>query len=109
MDSIGSMPKEMLKKRAAMKQRLAKLGSNNPVVKGAMKMQEPPMEDTKWKNWQIVDDLVSAARKEYFKEEGESMSDCVSYLAKAFAKLASQKGLDNGKKKEENDDSDEDY
>lgn len=108
MDS-PSMPKEMLKKRAAMKARLEKLGKDNPVVKGAMKMQEPPMEDTKWKEWQIVDDLVSAARKEFFKEEGESMSDCVAYLAKAFAKLASQKGIDKGNKKEENDDNNEDY
>lgn len=109
MDSPVGMSKDYQKRKEAMKKRLASLGKGNPVVAAAVKNQEPPQEDTKWKNWNIVDELVSAARHSYFKEEGESMQDCVANLASALSKLASKKGLDNGNGKVENDDIDEDY
>lgn len=78
------------KRRNAMKGRLASLGKDNPVVAEAMKRQDPPQEDAKWKNWNIVDELVSAARKEYFDEKGESMKDCLTNLSQALSKLASK-------------------
>lgn len=97
------------KRRQAMKSRLVKLGKDNPVVSKAVKMQEPPEEDKRWKNWEIVDELVSAARREYFDKEGGNMSGCLVNLSKALSKLASQKGIDSSKNKVNNDDSDEDY
>lgn len=108
MDS-PTISKDYQKRKQAMKQRLASLDKKNPVVAAAIKNQEPPQEDTKWKNWNVVDELVSAARHEYFKEEGESMQDCVANLASALSKLASKKGLDKGNQTVENDDSNEDY
>lgn len=107
---MGKMDKEMQKKREAMKSRLAALGKNNPVVMGAMKMQDPHHEDMKWKNWQVVDELVSAARREYMDKENGSMKECVINLATALSKLASKTPLDKGKKRVENGNSkDEDY
>ena len=85
------------KRKEAMKKRLFSLGKNNPVVVKAIKSQDPPMEDMKWKNWAIVDELVSAARHEYFNKEGSSMSKCVANLATALSNLASKKTLDKGK------------
>jgi len=109
MDSPMGMSKEFQKRKEAMKKRLVSLGKNNPVVAKAVKNQEPPQEDTKWKEWQIVDELVSAARREYFDKEGGKMNECIANLASALSKLASQKGLDKGKEKHNNDDIDEDY
>lgn len=103
------MHKEMEKKRKAMQSRLSKLGTDNPVVKLALKNQQPPMEDTKWKNWEIVDELVRAARKEYFDKENGSMNDCVANLAKALTKLAMSKSIDNNKNMDHNNSVDEDY
>lgn len=108
MDAIA-MPKDMMKRKEAMKKRLASLGKNNPVVQKAMKMQDPPEEDMKWKHWQMVDELVSAARREYFDKEGGDMNKCVGHLAEALSKLASQKGIDKGKSKHNNDEDDDDY
>ena len=102
--------KEMQKRRDAMKKRLASLGKNNPVVVGAMKMQDPQNEDMKWKNWQVVDELVSSARREYMQKENGSMKQCLTNLATALSKLASKETLDKGKKTVENGSSkDEDY
>lgn len=104
-----SMKDDYQKRKAAMKKRLSSLGAKNPVVAKAIKAQEPPQEDTKWKEWQIVDELVSAARQEYMHKEGGEMNECVANLAKALSGLASKKGVDNGKAKHNNDDVDEDY
>jgi len=79
------------KRREAMKKRLVSLGKDNPVVARAMKAQEPPQEDTKWKEWEVVDELVSAARREYFDKDGGEMGECVANLSKALSKLASEK------------------
>lgn len=108
-DAMPMMDKEMQKKRMVMKNRLSSLGKNNPVVMKAMKMQDPPETDTKWKNWQIVDELVSAARREYFDKEGGKMNECLANLSQALGKLASKKPLDNGNSKSENNGSNEDY
>ena len=83
--------KEMEKKRKAMQGRLSKLGTDNPVVKQALKDSNPKHNENKWQNWQIVDSLVSAARKEYMEEEDKDMMSCVGNLAKALTKLASSK------------------
>jgi len=109
MDSPVGMSKEYQRKKEAMKKRLILLGKKNPVVAKAVKNQEPPKEDIKWKEWQIVDELVSAARREYFDEEKGEMNECIANLASALSKLASQKGIDKGNQKHNNDDIDEDY
>jgi hypothetical protein len=108
MDAVP-MKDNYQKRKEAMKKRLASLGKGNPVVAKAVKAQEPPEEDKKWKDWQIVDELVSAARREYMDEKGKSMNECVSNLANALSKLASKKGLDTRSKKHNNEDIDEDY
>lgn len=102
-------PDDHQKRKAVMKRRLLSLGKNNPVVSQAIKSQEPPQEDTKWKNWQIVDELVSAARREYFDKEDGSMKMCVGHLANALSKLAINAGVDKGKAKHNNDERNEDY
>jgi hypothetical protein len=110
MEQITAKPSDdFQKRRAAMAKRLTSLGKDNPIVAKAVKAQEPPKEDTKWKEWQIVDELVSAARRQYFDKENCSMGDCVGDLAEALSKLASKKGLDKGNSKVENDDNNEDY
>lgn len=97
------------KRKAAMAKRIASLGKGNPVIAQAVKSQKPPEQDNRWKNWEIVDELVSAARKRYFDEEGEKMNVCISNLSKALAKLATQKGLDKSSGKSDTVFSDEDY
>jgi len=110
MDSpMMAMDKEMKKKKEAMKKRLASLGMDNPVVKSAMKSQDPMQHDKKWQEWNVVDELVSAARRKYFDGEGESMGKCVGNLADALSKLASKAHIDKGMSKMNNRSSDEDY
>lgn len=101
--------KKNKKRKEAMKKRLASLGKDNPVVARAVKNQEPPQEDTKWKNWNVVDELVSAARREYFDKEGSSMSKCIANLATALQKLSGTKGLDTAAAKDNNSELEEDY
>ena len=97
------------KRKEAMKKRIASLGKSNPVVARAVKNQNPPEEDVKWKNWNVVDELVSAARQEYFKNEKESsMNECVAHLAAALQKLSGKRGLDTASAKDNNSDQDED-
>lgn len=103
------MDKEMQKKREAMKKRLAALGKDNPVVAAAVKNQDPVSHDQKWQDWNVVDELVNAARRKFFDGEGEKLSGCLTNLGNALLKLASNKGIDTGKKSANNDDSDEDY
>jgi len=84
-------PNEYQKRRDAMAKRLVTLGKDNPVVAKAISAQKPPEMDEKYKNWEIVDELVSAARREYMDKEGGSMNKCVANLANALSKLASKK------------------
>ena len=106
--SESKWEKENRKKKEAMKKRLLSLGKDNPVVAKAIKQQEPPMEDKKWANWDVVDTLVSAARREYFDKEDANLQTCVSNLSRALAKLASKKPIDKVSGKMENDYTDED-
>ena len=103
--------KERAKKRAAMILRLSSLGKDNPIVSKAIKSQQPMNSDLKYKSWEVVDELVSAARREYFDKEDGSMKDCLLNLGKALTKLSSKSPIDNGKSKVQNkyvEDEDED-
>jgi len=106
---MPSISKEYQKKKDVMAKRLSALGKDNPIVAKAVKAQQPPMEDTKWKEWQIVDELVSAARREYFDKEGGNMSACISSLADALEKLSTKLGVDKKKAKGNNVSNEEDY
>ena len=59
---MTDMDKEMKKRKEAMQKRLEKLGTGNPVVSQAVKTNKPH-ENTG--EWDIVEELVSAARKRY--------------------------------------------
>lgn len=109
MDSPVAINKDYQKRRDAMKHRLTALGKSNPVVAKAMKNQEPPQEDTKWKNWNIVDELVSAARREYFDKDGGKMGECLANLASALSKLASKKPIDTKNSGGDNSNNEDDY
>jgi len=97
------------KRKTAMKKRLMAMGKGNPVVAEAIKNQEPPQEDKKWQNWQIVDELVNAARHKYMNEEKGDLKKCLNNLAQALVKVDTKHTVDKKNGKNNNEDTDEDY
>jgi len=98
--SESKWEKERKAREAAMLSRLKKLPKENDIVKIAIKRKAA---DTRgqdvWKQFEIVDELVSAARKKV--TDGDSFDEAIMELGEALCSL-----VDNGKKKAD-DDSDE--
>jgi hypothetical protein len=78
---------EQKKKKLAMKKRLTALGTDNPVVKQALKSQEPMNSDAKWQEWQVVEELVNACRKKFMESDEVKLSDCLPDLTEALEGL----------------------
>jgi len=73
------------KRKKAMQSRLKKLGADNPVVKQAIKKNEPKRDA--YEDFEIVHELVSASYSKYAEGEG-SLKECVSNLGEAITKAA---------------------
>ncbi len=94
---MNDMDKEMKKRREAMKQRLEKLGTDNPVVAEAIKHNKPHKD---MEEFGIIDELVMAARKNF--EEDGNLKECAISLSEALQKIAKNGGLDKGKSNSDN-------
>jgi hypothetical protein len=91
------------KRRKAMQSRLKALGMDNPVVKRAVKRNEP--KDA-YDDFEIVHELVSSAYAKYADGE-EPLNKCLLSLADAIKKAAGKKGSkrnDDGDGSAEDDD-----
>lgn len=105
-NSPVDMDKEMDKRREAMRKRLEKLGKDNSVVSQAVASNKPRTDSS---DWDIVEELVSAARKKY--HEGGNLNKCAVDLANAILSVAKKGGLDSKKESVDNNEqsSKEDY
>ena len=100
--------KEHKKRQEAMKKRLQTLGTGNPVVKQAIEENEPKRDV--YKEFAVVDELVSAARNKY-RVDGD-FKTCIRNLAEALGKLAGAKsvgGLDTDKNISDNSEDEAKY
>jgi len=73
------------KRKKAMQNRLKKLGADNPVVKQAIKKNEPRRDA--YEDFEIVHELVAAAYSGY-AEGGGSLKESVANLGTAISKAA---------------------
>lgn len=89
--SMTDMDKEMKKRREAMKKRLEKLGTGNPVVAEAVKHNQPHKD---MDEFEVVEELVAAARKRY--QEDGNLKQCVISLSEALQKVVKGGGVDKG-------------
>lgn len=95
----ASLSKEEKQRKEAMQKRLEKIDKDNPVVKKAIKNQEPsdPYED-----FEVVHELVSAAFGTY-SEKG-NLKQCMLDLGDAIIKAA--KNIKGGRSKKSHNDDD---
>lgn len=105
-----TMPKDLAapsedsykKKQRAMQGRLRKLDTKNPVVKKAIKKNEPKRDA--YEDFDIVHELVSAAYAEYADGDSKkSLHDCFLNLADAIRKAANGLSSDNRGSSSSND------
>lgn len=86
------------KREQALLKRLQKLPKKNEIVKLAIKRKKADVNrDEMWKQFDVVEELVSAARKSCM--DGEDFSETVMDLAEALKAL-----VDKGSQKEETED-----
>jgi hypothetical protein len=78
--------KEYKARKEALKRRLVGLGSDNPVVKEAIKSNTLVDNSAKMAEWRVVDELYYAARKRCM-DSGESVKSSVANLIKALQKI----------------------
>lgn len=96
-----SYEKDRKQREKALLARLNKLPKDNPIAKMAVKHQRADInQEQSWQQFQIVDELVSAARK--CVADGDDFDEAVVNLADALNSLVGTKS-----KKTDDDDSDE--
>lgn len=84
MPSKVGIDKEYKKKQKVLQKKVKKLGTENPVVKEAVKRLKPKRDA--YEDFEVVHELVSAAYSKY--EEQGNLNECMSNLGKAILKAA---------------------